>query len=279
MTLIESLVLAALHGFGRFVPISSETHTRFLERFLPFSAPDSGWKATFALGALLALTLYFIHDWASILSSFIRVTAYRKRPMTLDERYPFFMLFCVAIPFATLWAVFKQFDLSSFESFQELLARWELAGLIGGTLFLFFAERWSKKSRGPFDLGILDSIILGIGQLASWIPGVGGTLGMLGISQLRNYHLEAATKSTCLMSLPFIAYEAFHGLGGIQWKTSEPLPNTSWFQWSLALFVSTVGAFIALRVLNEQIRQNGFGKLILYRALVTVAAAGLYFFG
>ena len=84
MTLIESIILAALHGFGRFIPISSDAHTSLLQGFLSFPLPDAAWKTTFALGTLLALILYFIHDWASILSSLIRVVVYRKRPMTLN---------------------------------------------------------------------------------------------------------------------------------------------------------------------------------------------------
>ncbi|MBU6374496.1 MAG: hypothetical protein KGQ59_00720 [Bdellovibrionales bacterium] len=275
---MESLVLATLQGFGRIIPMSSETQIKFFQRFYPTALPDDAWNATFALGALIALLLYFVHDWASILSSLIQVTIFRKRPMTLDERYPFFIALCASIPAIALAFLIHKLELPSLFAIQESLASWEIGGLVGGTALLFFAERWSKRNRGPFDLGVLDSIALGVGQLISWIPGIGGTLGMLSVSQLRNYHLEATTKSVCLLSLPFIVVELAQGSAQIHWSEAEPMLGISWLQWGLSLFVCTISAFIALRILNEHFRRTGFKKLIGYRAVVTAIAIGFYFF-
>jgi undecaprenyl-diphosphatase len=279
MTLIESLALAALHGFSRFVPISFEAHESLLQYFLHFPSSSPEWRTTFALGALVALVLYFIHDWASILSSLIQVAVYRKRPMTLDERLPFFMLFCMAIPFAGLWYLLRQTGIGSLEMIQESHAHWIVGALAVSSVLLHFSSRWSRKNKGLFDLGVVDGFLFGIGQAISWIPGVGGTLGILGVSQLRNYHLEAATKIACLMSLPFVAFEALQGITAIQWGTGEPIAGTSWYQWGFTLLVAAGASLLALRMLNEQIRQFGFGRLIAYRIVLAAVIAGFQFFG
>ena len=176
MTLVESLLLAIIHGFSRFVPVNGEAHEAILSRFLGFPSASPEWIATFALGALLALLLYFIHDWASILSSFIQVVLYRKRPMTLDERLPFFLLLCMGIPFAVLFSLLRRLHLDSLLGLQLEIQAWLPWSLAGGTLILFLASRWSKRTQGLFNLGMLDSVLFGAGQALSWIPGMGGTL-------------------------------------------------------------------------------------------------------
>ncbi len=279
MTLLESMALAALHGFSRFVPVSSEAHESLLQHFLNFPQSGAEWRTTFALGSLIALTLYFIHDWASIASSLIQVAVYRKRPMTLDERMPFFMLFCMMIPFAGLWYLLRITENDSLGALQESHSTWIAGSMALTSVLLHLSSRWSKKGKGLFDLGIFDSLLFGMGQVISWIPGVGGPLGLLMVSQLRNYHLEAATKAACLMSLPFVALEALQGIQGIQWGAPEAFGGTSWYQWGFALVVATAFSLLALRVLNEQIRQFGFVRLAIYRLVVAAALAGIQFTG
>jgi len=268
MTLIETLASAVIHGFSRFVPISGEAHHWLLEKLLNFPSPNEGWSATFALGSLISLLVYFVHDWASMLSSVVQVLIYRKRPMTLDERLPFFILFCAAIPVFLLWLLSTKFQQGSLAELQSLAGHWMVPGLISSTILLLMTSRWSRRNRGPFDLNILDSVLFGVGQAISWIPGVGGTLGLLAASQARNYHLETATKNASLFSLPFLMIELSRGLSQIGWHSGEPLPGCSWVQWTLALILAAGTSFIGLRVLNESVRKHGFGRLLTYRSFV-----------
>ena len=183
------------------------------------------------------------------------------------------------VPFAGIFYASSRLEMESLESLRDHLTSWTLPGLIGGSVLLWLSERWSRKNRGPFIIGVADSVLLGFGQLFSWIPGVGGILGMISVSQFRNYHLEAATKIACLMSLPFVCYEALHGIHSIQWASSEPLPAVSWFHWGFSVTISTIGAIAALKILNEQLVRSGFGKVIAYRLLIAMAMAGLQIWG
>ena len=176
----------------------------------------------------------------------------------------------MGIPFAVLFSLLRRLHLDSLLGLQLEIQAWLPWSLAGGTLMLFLASRWSKRTQGLFNLGMLDSVLFGAGQALSWIPGMGGTLGMLGVSQLRNYHLEAATKLACLMSLPFVVFEAWGSRHLVLWGQVEPIPGTSWFQWGLALLASLLAGLFALKTLNEQIRQAGFGKLLAYRIFVLV---------
>ncbi|MEN9722732.1 MAG: hypothetical protein RJB38_718 [Pseudomonadota bacterium] len=268
MTLIESIALAIIHGFCRFIPASAPAHEALLHRFLGFPLADAPWKATFSLACLMALLLYFIHDWLSIFSSFLQVLIFRRKPMTFDERFPFFLLLSALLPVAMGWYLAHPAGAENWQRIQSLSLQFLAVPILVGSLVLWASERWSRKSRGLFDLSALDSVLFGLAHLTAWIPGLDGGVLALTSSQLRNYHWEGATKILCLLALPFLMSEALPAFSLIGWGTPEPIPSVSWFQWVLALLVGAGSAFIGLRMLNEQIRQNGPRQLIVYRVLV-----------
>ena len=277
MTLIESLSLALLHGLSRFLPIGSAAHERLLSELLDWPASDALWRSTFALGTLAALVLFFIHDWASILSSLIQMVLQRKKPMTFDERFPFFLVFFAALPAGASWYLNDRMRMSPeqlFSSSSELMLG---AGMLGGGLLLSFAERWSRQIKGLFDIDIIDSLLFGIGQCLSVLPGMGGSVGVMSVSLLRNYHLEAATKLIPLFSLPLLIFDAGHILSVIDWNGASPMPSASWTQWWLCVTLSAGAGFLSLRVLTDQIRKSGFQGWIAYRGLVALVLLGLYF--
>lgn len=281
MTLLESLVLAVIHGLSRFLPLGAEAHEKLLQQTLGWPAAEPVWKSTFAVGSLLALLVFFIHDWASILSSFLQLVFGRKKPMTFDERFPFFLIFCTALPAGTYWYLKEQMGMDPellpepfFKGDSSLLL---LGGMAVGAGLLWFAGQWSKRTRGLFDLDILDSLIFGLGQCLGAIPGLNGSTGMMSLALLRNYHLEAATKLVGLFSLPLVSFEAGRALSVIDWHSSAPISGSSWLQWLLCVAVSAAATFFGLRVLTDQIRKNGYGRWIGYRLLVSVVLLGLHF--
>ncbi|MFN7685616.1 MAG: undecaprenyl-diphosphate phosphatase [Oligoflexia bacterium] len=284
MTLVESIVLALIHGLSRFLPVGAEAHSRILEELLSWPVEDPQWHASFAVGSFAALVLFFIHDWASILSSFLQMLFSRKKPMTFDERFPFFLLLFAAIPAAAFWYLKHQMGMTPEQLFAShsyahssqtplLLA----GGMMAGALLLVLSERWSKKTRGLFDLQILDSALFGAFFCLGAVPGLDGTLAMISLALLRNYHLEAATKLVPLFCLPVIGFEAGQALSLVDWRGTNPFGGTTWLQWLIAVGVSCGATFLGLKILTEQIRKRGFGTWIGYRFLIGAVLVGLYF--
>src|SRR5437763_1317107 len=96
MTAFQAIVYAILRGFTQFLPVSWDAHQQLFP-FVTHWPPVSGaMNGALALGSLLALLIYFRHDWASQISCFLQVLIFRKRPMTLDERLPLFILISIA---------------------------------------------------------------------------------------------------------------------------------------------------------------------------------------
>jgi len=278
MTLIETLVLALIHGTARYLPIGSEAIERLFNKILGWPMSDPNWRGSFAMGSLAALLIFFIHDWASILASFIQVL-FRKKPMTFDERFPIFLMLAMLLPAGGYWYVKNQMGVEVSALIADPTGLWVSAGMAAGAFLLWVGERWNRKNKGLFDLNGGDSVLFGAAQSLAFLPGINPSTGTMAISQLRNYHPEAATKLIALFSLPFIAFESMRGFEAVDWRGSEPLAGTSWFHWSLAMGITAVATYFGLRVLTDQIRRNGYGGWVAYRLVIALVLVGLYFWG
>src|SRR5688500_4363467 len=105
MTTLQAVIFAILQGFSEFFPVSAAAHRKLLAYFVGWPEPSGDFMGALYLGSFLAVFLFFIHDWASLLSSLIQVIVYRRKPMTLDERLPFFLILS-ALPVGFAWYYF-----------------------------------------------------------------------------------------------------------------------------------------------------------------------------
>ena len=99
MVLFQALVVAFFFGVTAFLPVAPEAHPLLLAYATGWGEPSPDLLAALALGAFLALLFSFRHDWASIVSSCLRMLFFRKRPRTLDEYMPLFLIVS-SIPYA-----------------------------------------------------------------------------------------------------------------------------------------------------------------------------------
>lgn len=280
MTLIESLVLALIHGLSRFLPLGSEAHEQLLQQLLGWPVADPAWRSSFAIGSLLALLLFFIHDWASIFSSFIQVLL-RKKPMTFDERFPLFLMGSLVLPALGYWYCVHQLGLVLDAPTGSPARTATVLAMAGGAVLLWMGERWNRRNKGLFDLNAMDAVLFGIAQCAGVLPGMNPAVGLMIVCLFRNYHLEAATKLVGLFSLPLILMIALGSLGStgdarIDWHSGQPLPGTGWIQWILSVVIAAGATYFGLKVLTDQIRRSGYAGWITYRMVLAALLLGLH---
>src|SRR4051812_31888911 len=106
MTTFQAIVYGILHGFTEFLPISASAHRILLAYVMGWTEPSGAFLGALSVGSALALLAYFIHDWLSMLSSFLQIIIYWKKPMTLDERMPLFITLST-LPIVGVWYQFQ----------------------------------------------------------------------------------------------------------------------------------------------------------------------------
>lgn len=271
MTTFQAVVYGIIHGFAEFLPIGSGAHQLLVPYVLNWPAPTGPLAGALALGAVLSLLVYFRHDWASIISSFIQVIIFRKKPMTLDERLPIFLAI-TTLPSLILWT-YTRHQLEAFSNSPLLIA----GSLAFFGLPLWFSDSLSRRTKGMFDWNWLDSLLVGIGQAFLLIPGCGRATGALTAGLFRNFNREAIAKYTFFAGLPVLVGVAFHQLRGVSLHAAAPAPDLSWFSFGVAFLVTFVTGLLAIGGFMKNIVRKGFSHYAVYRLVAAVVVVVVFF--
>jgi undecaprenyl-diphosphatase len=260
----EAVVFGIVHGFAEILPIGASAHDLLLSLF-GWTNPGGVFSGALALGALLSVLVYFRHDWASVAASFLQVLIYRKRPMTLDERLPGFLL-AATIPVAGGW---YYFGAGLTETFRD--PAWMAGSVAASGILLWLGESMNRKNKGMFDLNWLDSLVYGVFQALQLLPGGGRSTGAIAAGSLRNYHRDAIAKFGCYCSAPLLAGSAFVHLREIDFDASVPMADLSWFTFGVTVTVTFFAGLLSIGGLMKQVQRKGFRGYAYYRFALAAA--------
>ena len=272
MTTFDALIHAVVQGFTVFLPVSADAHQRLLQFFfngLPGVSPEL--QAAISLGTLLSLLFFFRHDWFSILSSLLQVIIFRRKPMTLDERMPLFLMIAT-IPLAVAYKYGSPY-LAGFEPTPTILA----GILFAVGVLLWIADRWSRQTKHMMDWNWKDSLILGLVQIFSLIPGMGRQAPVLIAALFRNYSREAAAKFVFFSLLPILMAQTTFALGEAEVSAAASSGALSWLSFSLALVVSLLSGLLAIGGLMKSLRLKNFQGFVFYRTIIAVGTLVVFF--
>lgn len=270
MTTLQALVYGIIHGIAEFFPISAGAHTVLVPYLLGWPEPSGPFAGALALGALISLLIYFRHDWASMISCFIQVILFRKKPMTLDERLPLFLMLAMIPSVATWYYVHPSIvDL-------PWSPLWVAAGLAVFALPMWIADYLSRKNKGMFDWNTWDSLVVGISLIGMLVPGAGRPASALPGALIRNYNREAAAKFCFYLSAPLLAGSAIHHLRGFSFHAAAPMPDMTWLSFYTAIVMTVIFGLMTIAGFMSTVARKGFGRFVAYRFLIA-AAVGVKF--
>ncbi len=263
MTLFQSIIQGILSSFSEFFPIGEGAHQKILEFWLDWPAPSPGLIAAVAISTALATFLYSWADWASMTSSLLQVVLLRRRPKTLDEKLPLYIL-AGSLPAALAWIYGRPLLPESLLSSEATGI-----GLIAGALLYSFLDGYSRKNRQIYDWNLMDSLLAGACQAAWILPGGGRIWGASIGAFLRNHSRESAAKYSLYLSLPALTLAAIDLSSGVTWGASTAdAQGTSWLTFGVVAILSLLTSFLALNTFMKLARKEGLSGWIRYRALL-----------
>jgi undecaprenyl-diphosphatase len=270
MTTFQAIIYAIIRGFTEFLPLAWDAHRSLIPWLIHWPEASGALLGVLALGTFLAVFLYSWNDWASLLSSFLQIILLRRKPMTLDERMPFFILIAT-LPLILIGPKITEHLSALSES------PWIVAGVTGGFILpLGFADSRSRRTKNLFDWNWLDALLTGIALLlVAAFPGI-GVMGMIWtVASLRDYSREAMLKFAMYAMTPLLLVEAVKELHGIDFHSASPgLPvlEVSWLSLGVALIVSLLAGILTINALMSHVRRKGVGQYIVYRVIFAVGS-------
>ena len=258
--------MGLVEGLTEFLPVSSTGHLIVAGSLLHFPTNLANtFEVVVQAGSLLALILYFSHDFIGLL----------KRSMT--DRSAQTLLLNLAIAFVPVGIVGvlvgKAIKASLFTP-----AVVALSLIVGGVVLLFVDDHAQRQSYNVTDVnqvGWRRALAIGFAQVTALIPGVSRSASTLAGGLLSGLDRATALRFSFYLAIPTLgAATIFDLLSSLKHLPSGSLPVLG-----VGLIAAFVSGLIVIRFFLRYIAQHSFRPFAVYRILAGVALLGLVYAG
>lgn len=273
----EAAILGLVQGLTEFLPISSSAHIRVLGPLLPSGGdPGAAFTAVIQLGTEAAVLLYFRHDIARIISSWVRALAGRDGvdrasrfgAKNADARLGWWVILG-SVPIVVIGVLFKDSIESSVRNLYITATVLAVFGVILG-----WVDRVRPARRELDTLRGRDAVLLGFAQAAALVPGVSRSGGTITMARWLGLTRHAAARYSFLLAIPAVVGSAFFELATSYGDlTGVGAPGI------VATVIATVVAFgvgyLVIVWFLRMITTRSFMPFVIYRLLFAAVIVAL----
>lgn len=263
MDLLRAAILGIVQGLSEFLPISSSGHLILVPSL--FNWPDQGLAFDVGLhgGTLLALLFYFWRDWARMFrAGFVDLRANSLRFGRYGPDSTLLWLLALgSVPAAVTGLLFGDWIE------ENLRQPWLVALMLAvvGTLMLV-ADRRAANRRLITDVGVLDTVLIGLGQALALFPGVSRSGMTLSVALFRDFSRDSAARFAFLLGTP-----AFLGALLLQLDDLADLTGRESLELAIGFASSFLVGLAVIHLLLRWLRTRTLLPFIIYRYGVAAA--------
>jgi undecaprenyl-diphosphatase len=249
VTLIEIFILAVIQGLTEWLPVSSSGHLVITQKILGLNLPLI-FDVMLHAGTLIVVLTVFRKDIADITKAVV------KRDFENEKGKLALFIVVGSVPIAIIGFIFHDVIESLFSN---LLAV-GIALIITGSV-LFFSE----KRLGNRKMGFLDSLLIGLAQGITIIPGVSRSGITIATGLLRKIDKVTAFRYSFLLSVPAIIGAA------VMESRDMILRNMDMVPLFLGATISMIVGYVSLKLLQKIIMNEKFHLFAYYCWTVGIA--------
>src|SRR3954469_4573515 len=261
--ILQALVMGIVQGLTEFLPVSSSGHLIIVPWLF-------GWDDAFInslafsvmlhLGTLVALLIYFRHDWLRLIPA--GLAAIRDRSLKGDpDRKLAWLLAAATVPAAIVGALFSDV----FETQVREIGLVAVTLVIGGVI-LWVADHVGRQTKTVDDVTLPLAVGIGAAQTIALIPGISRSGISISAGRFAGLDRESAARFAFLMATPItagaIVLEARKLLTGEAGVAVEVAPLI------VGLVASLVSGVIAIRFMLRYLRTRSLDVFVLYRFIL-----------
>lgn len=264
MSIFEAIILGIVQGLTEFLPISSTGHLTLTGKLMNLISEDhpEQWTAFIAviqLGTLLAVLVYFWKDLINITKDFIHdnlIKPVKYAEQKLNSKLGW-LIIIGTIPVVIIGLAFKDAIEGALTKNLYVIS----ASLIVLALILALAEKIAKFRKDVDNITIFDSIIIGIAQALSLIPGSSRSGTTITAGLFVGLKREAAARFSFLLSIP-----AVFASGALQlYEVLKFIDQTMAVNIIVTTVVSGISGYLAIDFLLKFLRKNTTFIFVFYR--------------
>lgn len=267
MNFLEAIFLGLIQGLTEFLPISSTGHLTLAARLLNLISEEhpehwTAFMAVIQLGTMLAVLIYFYKDLLGITKDFINENLFTRKSFAeqnLNSKLGWLIIFGT-IPIVIFGLLFKDQIEGAFTKNLYVIA----SSLIVLAVILFIAEKTSRFKKGLNGVTIFDSIMIGIAQTISLIPGSSRSGTTITAGLFLGLKRDVAARFSFLLSVPAVlASGLFQLYEAMRFINTDMILNIT-----IATIVSAISGYLAIDFLLKFLKNNSTMVFIIYRVIL-----------
>lgn len=268
MGFLEAVLFGLIEGITEFLPVSSTGHLTIAEKLLGYSidAPDiTAFTAIIQTGAVLATILFLRRDIIRIVPAWFNGLV-RSDKRGADYRFGWAIIIGT-LPIAVIGLLFKD------QIETTLRSLWFVAGALliwSGVMWL--ADYQARQQRHEADTTWRDTVIIGLVQCLSLIPGVSRSGATMSAGLFRGFDRVTVTKLSFFLSIPALLAA---GLLQAVTKSDAIASGVGWPATIVATVVSFVVAYASVAWLLRFVARHSLLVFIVYRVFLALVLIGL----
>lgn len=270
MNYIDAVILGIVQGLTEFLPISSTGHLTLAGKFLNLISEEhpEHWTAFIAviqLGTMLAVLIYFFKDLIAIVKDFLNENLFNRKSFAnqnLNSKLGW-LIIAGTIPIVIVGLLFKDQIEGAFTKNLYVIS----SSLIVLAIILFVAEKISKFKKDLKDITLFDSIMIGIAQAVSLIPGSSRSGTTITAGLVLGLKRDVAARFSFLLSVPAVLAS-----GLLQLYEALSFINTDMIiNLIISTLVSALSGYLAIDFLIKFLKINSTMVFIIYRIILGVS--------
>ncbi len=255
----HAVIIGIIEGITEFLPISSTAHIGFFTGLFGYSATDLSIVAFSAIiqsGAIAAAVIYFWKDIWRTAKAFFAGLFNKSKRHGFDYRFGWLVIIG-SVPIVVVGLFFQDVVETAVRSLW-----WMVAGLIGFTFVLWWADKHGSRQRTEKTMTRKDAIIIGLTQAVSLIPGVSRSGATTAAGLLQGFDRVATTRLAFFLGIP-----ALVGAGMLQIMSHhhEISDGVGWTATVIGTVVSFIVAYVCIDWLLKFVSRHSFSVFIWYR--------------
>jgi len=262
-TIIQALVMGIVQGLTEFLPVSSSGHLIIVPWLFGWTDPfltSLAFSVMLHLGTLIALLVYFRHDWVRLIPA--GLATIRDRSFKGDpDRKLAWLLVAATIPAAIVGALFSDF----FETQVREIGLVAVTLVVGGVI-LWIADHVGPRTKTVDDVTFPVAVGIGVAQTIALVPGISRSGISISAGRFAGLDRESAARFAFLMATPITAgailFEGRKLVTGEAGVAVEVVPLI------VGLVASLVSGVLAIRFMLGYLRTRSLDVFVVYRFIL-----------
>jgi undecaprenyl-diphosphatase len=267
MEILQAIFLGILQGLGEFLPISSTAHLILAPWFFGWSDPGLAFDVALHLGTLVAVVVFFWHDWLDIFKSASN-SLLKTNYSLLNTSYKsnlLWLLVVASVPGGIIGYALESYAESFFRSPLLIAGTLSVVGLI-----LYLVDKYAVHRKTIDKISYKDALIIGLSQAVAIIPGVSRSGATMTAGLALGLSRESAARFSFLLSTPII-------FGAALFKIPQLLSGGISLALLVGILASAISGYLAIKYMLRFIQKVGYAPFFWYRLALAGLIVIIYF--